>query len=416
MRMLIISPYLPHRHVGHGGGVAIRSMVRHLGQLHETTLISLERSGERGLATAIGAELGVTVHTIPFLDAGTRGLPRLKLFAGRAAALCNGLAQGHPYYVAKYWSRRISETILEKVVAADPDVIHVQCMQLTLYLRDLRRLRDAGGLTSRLVLGSDELSSLPWRRRMETTRNPLHRTALRHQVRAWRNLQTAATSWADTTFCVTDQDRDLLMADGGRNCHTVPLGVDIEAITPVWEPVDPPRLLFVGSFAHRPNREAAMFLVDKVWPVVSKYCQDMELVLAGRGSRRFLAAHGSGDRSISAMGFVEDLTDLYRRCRLFVAPLTEGGGIKIKILEAMAHGIPVATTSTGAEGITDVTEEALWISESGDAFADLVRYMLDNHGETVVRAHKARAVIEERFGWPAIAQRMTDIYSGLVRR
>ena len=214
---------------------------------------------------------------------------------------------------------------------------------------------------------------------------------------------------------MTDQDRDLLISDGGRNCHTVPLGVDIDSIAPAWEPTDPPRLLFVGSFAHRPNREAAKFLVDKVWPIVSKYHQDMEMVLAGRGSRRFLATCGGGNRSISALGFVEDLTDLYRRCRLFVAPLSEGGGIKIKILEAMAHGIPVATTSTGAEGISDSEEGALWISESGDAFAGMIRRMLDDHDETTARAHRARAVIEERFGWPAIAQRMTDLYSGLER-
>ncbi|MBU1074406.1 glycosyltransferase family 4 protein [bacterium] len=415
MLVMLISPYLPHRRVGHGGGVAIRDMVRHLGRRHEITLVSLERSGDRGLAAEVGAELGVDVRTIPFLDAGARGLPRLGLFAGRAAALCRGLAQGHPYYVSKYWSRRISAAILEAAAATDPDVIHVQCMQLTLYLRDLRRLRDAGGLTSRLVLGSDEVSSLPWGRRMSATRNPLLRSILRHQYRAWRHLQTAATDWADITFCVTDQDRDLLLADGGRTCHTVPLGVDIESIAPAWEPTEPPRLLFVGSFAHRPNRTAAGFLVDKVWPIISKYRQDMELVLVGRGARRFLAASGGGDRSITALGYVEDLTDLYRRCRLFVAPLTEGGGIKIKILEAMAHGIPVATTPTGAEGITDDEEGAIWIGEADDAFADMILRMLVDHDEATKRAHKARTVIEERFGWPAIVRRMTDLYSSPER-
>jgi glycosyltransferase involved in cell wall biosynthesis len=235
-------------------------------------------------------------------------------------------------------------------------------------------------------------------------------------VRAWRRLQVAATRWADATFCVTNQDRDLLLADGGRRCHTVPLGIDTESITPVWAPEDPPRLLFVGSFAHQPNRTAAQFLVDKVWPEISKYKQDMEMILAGRGSRRFLAALGGGHRSIKALGFVEDLTDLYRRCRLFVAPLAEGGGIKIKILEAMAHGIPVATTPTGAEGICDAAEEALWICEPGDAFAGLVRDLLDRRDETAVRALRARAIIEERFAWPAIARRMTELYTAIGRR
>ncbi|MBC8424585.1 glycosyltransferase family 4 protein, partial [bacterium] len=364
----------------------------------------------------VGEDLGATVRTIPFIDAGARGLSRLDLYAGRTAALGRSLVRGYPYYVSKYWSRRVSRAVLDAATDVAPDVIHVQCMQLTLFLRDLRGLRDAGGLDAGLVLGSDELSSLPWQRRMETARNPVRRAVLKQQVRAWRRLQTTATHWADATFCVTDQDRDLLLADGGRCCHTVPLGVDTEAIAPVWDPVDPPRLLFVGSFDHSPNRKAAKFLIDNMRPKISKYRQDMEMVLAGRGSRRFLDAHGGGDRSISALGFVEDLTDLYRRCRLFVAPLSEGGGIKIKILEAMAHGIPVATTPTGAEGISDDAEEALWISGAGDDFADLVRHLLDRRDQTADRARKARAIIEERFGWHAIAQRMSDLYSGLVRR
>ena len=411
MRLLILSPYLPHRNVGHGGGISIRHMVRHLGRLHETTLVSLVRENERGLAAGLGAELGVDVRIIPFRDESARGLSRLGLFADRLGALGRSVVRSEPFYAAKYWSRRISAAVRDAVIAVEPDVIHVQCMQLTLYLRDLRRMRDAGVLEARLVLGSDELSSLPWRRRLEAAGNPVLRGMLRHQVRAWRRLQTDATRWADVTFCVTDQDRDMLLADGGRACHTVPLGVDIEAVSPVHAPDGPPRLLFVGSFSHRPNRSAAEFLVDKVWPEAAKYGQDMEMVLAGRGSRRFLAARGDVGASVTALGFVEDLTDLYRRCHLFVAPMTEGGGIKIKILEAMAHGIPVATTPTGAEGITDEDDGAIWIAEPDEAFADAVRLILDDPDAAAARAVKARAVIEERFGWPAIARRMSDLYT-----
>jgi len=422
MRVMIVSPYLPHRRVGHGGGVAIRNMVKHLARRHETVLVSLERSGERGLASEVGADLGTDVRTIPFLDAGARGLSRLGLYTGRAAALGRGLLQGHPYYVSKYWSRRISRAVLDAAADVAPDVIHLQCMQLTLFLRDLRARRDAGGPQAALVRGSDELSALPWQRRAALARNPVRRAVLDQQVRAWRRLQTAATHWADATFCVTDQDRDLLLADGGRNCHTVPLGVDTESVLPVWDPVEPPSLLFVGSFDHAPNREAAKLLVDNLWPKIAKYRQDMEMVLAGRGSRHFLDAHGGRHRSvkargsITALGFVEDLTDLYRRCRLFVAPLTEGGGIKIKILEAMAHGIPVATTPTGAEGICDDAEGALWIGAPDDTFADLVRHALDRRERTADRARRARAIIEERFGWHAIAERMSDLYTGIARR
>jgi len=415
MRVAILSPYLPHRHVGHGGGVSIRNMVLHLGRLHQITLISLLRPGEEGRDAEVSADLGVSVVALPFLDSGAHGAARLELIAGRAAAGIRGLLHGQPYYCAKYWSKGLSRSLCKAVTAAQPDVVLVEGMQMILYLRDLHRLRDQGRLDCRLCLGSDELSSLPRLRQINRTRNPLRKLALRHQASAWQRLQVQATHWADATMCVTDQDRDLLLADGGRNCHTVPLGIDTYAIKPVWAPEPPIRLLFVGSFSHRPNREAVKFLIDKVWPNVAKYAQDMEMVLAGRGSRDFLNAHGGGDRSIKAMGFVEDLTDLYRRCRLFVAPLTEGGGIKIKILEAMAYGIPVATTPLGAEGIMRAEDDALWIGEPDESFADTIRGMLDNRDETANRAIRARTIIEERFGWPALARRMSDLFSSTER-
>ena len=411
MRVAILSAYLPHRHVGHGGGISTRNMVLHLGRLHEVTLISLLRPGETGLDAEVSADLGVSVVALPFLDSGTQGAARLELIAGRAAAGIRGFLHGQPYYGAKYWSKGLSRDLCEAVTAAQPDVVLVEGMQMILYLRDLRRLRDQGRLDCRLYLGSDELSSLPRLRQMSRARNPLHKLALYHQSSARTRRPVQATHWADTTLCVTDQDRDLLLADGGRNCHTVPLGIDTTAITPVWAPAPPTRLLFVGSFSHRPNREAVKFLIDKVWPNVAKYDQDMEMVLAGRGSRDFLNAHGGGDRSINAVGYVEDLTDLYRRCRLFVAPLTEGGGIKIKILEAMAHGIPVATTPLGAEGIVRTEDDALWIGEPDESFAATIRQMLDSQDETTHRAIRARTLIEERFGWPALARRMSDLFS-----
>ena len=416
MRVTVVSPYLPHRRVGHGGGVSIGHMVRHLGRLHSTVLVSLERPAESGLGPQTAADLGVDVLTLPFLDAGARGTDRLRLVADRLAAGGRGLLHGHPYYLSKYWSSDLSRALCDRVTATRPDVVLVEGMQMILFLRDLRYRRDAGGLEAALVLGSDELSSLPRLRRLETERNPLKRMALKHETDAWRRVQAQATHWADATFCVTDQDRDLLRADGGRACHTVPLGIDIDRISTDRAPVDPPRLLFVGSFSHAPNRTAAEFLVDKIWPGIANYRQDMEMILAGRGSRGFLRAHGRGDSSIKALGFVEDLTDLYRRCRLFIAPLTEGGGIKIKILDAMARGIPVVTTPLGAEGIARDDEHALWISRSDADFADTVRAALDDETEAAACAARARTIIEARFGWPAIAARMTELFSNLGRR
>lgn len=421
MRVLVLSPYLPHRDVGHGGGMAVRGLVRALARRHETFLLSLLRPGQEGLV-AQTAELGAEVLPLPFLDRSARGAGSALLAARRAGAVLRSLRSGYPLYVEKYWSPRLSRQTAAAIARCRPDAIQVEYLQLSLLLRDLRRRRDAppdgdraaGGEAPprpRLVLNTHELGSLPRRRRQAAARGPLARARWGREAAAWERLQRDATRWADTTLCVTEQDRRLLEAGGGAGCRTVPLGVDTEEVLPVWSGDAGSDLLFVGSFDHRPNRVSVKFLVDKVWPQVAQYLPEARLLLVGRGSAEFLGSLGGGPAGVSALGYVEDLVPLYSRCRLFVAPLVEGGGIKIKVLEAMARGIPVVTTPIGAEGIAEPEDEALVVAEP-DRFSAAVLDCLRDEPGTRRRAAAARRIVEQRYSWSALVERLTRIYEG----
>ncbi len=417
MRILVLSPYLPHSDVGHGGGTAVRGLLTYLARHHDVTLASFLRPGEDDLVPEVEA-LGVQVASLPFLDQQARGMSRLGLLAARAWAAGRSLVSRYPYYVEKYWQPRLSHDLLSLTSRIRPDAIQIEYLQLALYVRDLQRWREArqqaNGTTARprLVLNSHELGSVPRRRRAAGTGRGWRRALYSAEAGAWERLQRDATLWADTTLCVTAQDRELLQQLGGRRCRTVPLGIDTDAVQPIWQPSKPLRLLFVGSFAHQPNRTAVKFLVDKIWPQIAQYPEFGQILVAGRGSRAFLGTLGIVPAGIQALGFVADLTHLYRDCQLFVAPLTEGGGIKIKILEAMAHGIPVVTTPIGAEGIVDPAEEALWIAEPDTSFAESMIRALQEPAESRRRAARARVIIEQRFSWSAITRMLTSIYEG----
>jgi polysaccharide biosynthesis protein PslH len=130
----------------------------------------------------------------------------------------------------------------------------------------------------------------------------------------------------------------------------------------------------------------------------------------GRGSRHFLNELGVDDPRVHGHGFVDDLEEFYRRGSLFVAPLPEGGGIKIKILEAMARGIPVVTTPVGAEGIVTPRDDAAWIALPDDRFHEAVLSALDDPEEAALRASNARRIMEERFSWRGIVDQLTEHY------
>jgi glycosyltransferase involved in cell wall biosynthesis len=411
VRILIVTPYLPHEHVGHGGGSAVRGMVAELARRHEVCLVSLVRPADAHRIGEVTA-LGVTVEAVPFIDRSATGLDRLRLVAGRLMAAARATAARYPFYVAKYASGSLDRAACRVAAAWRPDVIQIEYLQLALTLRALRRWRDsAGDDRPRLVLDSHELGSLPRRRRAAGAALP-HRAWLALDAAAWDRLARDASGWADTTLCVTEQDRQLYARAGGRRLATVPLGIDVRGLQPARDAGWPRRVLFLGSFQHPPNRAAARLLCQDVWPAAAPRLPGWELVLAGPGSADFLAGLDDVPAGVSATGFVADLDALFRSCSVFAAPLTEGGGIKIKILEALARGIPVVTTPIGAEGIVDRDQDLVaWAEGAGD-FADVLVRTADDPGGAGDRALRARRFVEERFAWEAVVGRLEEIYRG----
>jgi len=416
MKILVLTPYLPHRRVGHGGGTAVRDLVTWLARRHEVMVAALVRPGEEDLLCEV-KELSASIAPIPFRDNNSRGFARAAMLFERARAWGRSVQSGFPWFVEKYWSPEYSRQVLSIVEDFDPDVIQIEYLQMALLVRDLRQWRDSRDSNSPLlVLNSHELGSLPRERRAQRASNPLAAIAAKKQAQSWRRLQVKSTGWADRTLCVTPEDHVLFENMGGKNLLTVPLGMDLSRIKADWDPGPGLRLLFVGSFDHRPNQLAVEFLVKKMWPEVAAALPEARLTIVGRGSRTFLSRmenlENLADQGVEALGFVEDLTGLFRKCHLFVAPLPEGGGIKIKILEAMARGIPVVTTPVGAEGISTADEGAIVIAPCDDGFASTVLTTALDPAESRRRSVSARHLIEDRFSWEAITEQLTGIYKG----
>ena len=413
MRILLVTPYLPHPEVAHGGGQAIRGQATALARRHDCTVISLLRPGEERHVEAAAAQ-GFALRTVPFVDRQARGLARLGLLSRRVAALGRVARDRYPLYAAKYHDASLERTVIAAAAALRPDVIQVEYLQLAYLLRRLRCWRDALPAAEpgpRLILSSHEVSSLP-RRRRAAVAGPGQRRWLLVVAGAWDRLARDASDWADATLCVTDQDRALLATAGGHNLVTVPLGIAVPPRLPVTDPATPPRILFLGSFAHGPNRSAADVLCRRLWPGIAPRLPGWELVLAGAGSREFLAGIGNTGAPVRALGFVNDLSRVLADSRLLAAPLLEGGGIKIKILEAMAHGLPIVTTPIGAEGIVTREDDLVWWADDADAFPAALLAAASDPQAAAERAARAHRHVAEHFSWDAVCARLEPIYRG----
>jgi glycosyltransferase involved in cell wall biosynthesis len=238
-------------------------------------------------------------------------------------------------------------------------------------------------------------------------------SGFRHELDGKRGLRGLADferkllSSASESWMVSAPDmeaaHELCLA---ANLRLVPNVVDVAAITPVAVPTPEPRALFVANFSYEPNRNALRFLLTEVMPLVWEQLPQAQLTLVGGSLREALYGEGLADTAsdprIEALGFVEDLANAYGRARCAVVPLLQGGGTPLKLLEALAYGLPTLTTPRAghALGLRDGVD--CLFADGAHPFAEALVSVLRDGAPQLGAA--ARMVAEERYSVRALAR------------
>lgn len=232
---------------------------------------------------------------------------------------------------------------------------------------------------------------------------------------AWLKLINYELSWCrkyDLVLTVTEREGAFLTSylPGQAVSSAAPTGVDVDYYAPSERTeVVPQTLLFVGYMRHAPNIEAALYLGREVFPRVKARCPQARLTIVGANPSADVREL-EVDPSITVAGFVEDVRLYYRTHAVFVAPILSGAGVRVKILEAMAAGIPVVTTTMGAEGIAYTPGRDLLIGDDPDSIAEAIIGLLANSERAANVAARGRAVVETRYSWDAIVSNLETLY------
>lgn len=153
-------------------------------------------------------------------------------------------------------------------------------------------------------------------------------------------------------------------------------------------------LLFVGAFGYSPNVEGVLWFIEAIWPAIRDAEPAARLLVAGSGAPAALRAHAGRD-GIDVLGFVADLEGLYARATLAIAPLRAGGGTRIKLLEAAAHGVPIVATPLAAQGLA-FGGEAIWRAATATDFSRAVLEALATPDERARRMERSLTLVRRR--------------------
>lgn len=396
LRVVALTPYqfVP---VQHGGGTLILHALRALATRgHDVSVVGFVDSEEWVRAAEPLREF---CREVRLLIRPQRALPEARL---RVAPLQTVLFEMPELRAA-----------LDQVIAAqDADVLQIEYTQLASFARPAprhvacvtahdvafvsqyrRALAEAGGEKAELESFSEYLRTF------------------HHEVTALRRC--------DAVFPVTAHDGRLLRRYLGRGAHVSNeprTGVDVERLGAIPRAPEPASLLFVGFFLHPPNVDAILWFAREVLPRVHRLRPDARLTIVGAEPPEEVRRLADDPR-VEVAGFVPELDRVYGRSTAMVAPIRMGAGVRIKILEAFAAGLPVVSTRMGAEGIDAEDGRELLVAEDAATMADKTVRLLDDRALQADLSRAARAWVGRAHAWPAIAAGMEREYrAALVRR
>jgi polysaccharide biosynthesis protein PslH len=401
-RVLLLAPFPPRLDAAHGGGRAVAQLVRALARRQRVALAWLRTRDEAGIDPEL-AKLceRVLEHVRPGVSySSVRPWPR-------ALTVLPRMLTGRPLWVAARWQPAFARALRRLAEDWQPHVVQAEFGAMGQYL-DAAAEGSTGAL--RIVTIHEPAAANAARRRDGSS--GAERLAWTLSARLWSRYEGRLLQRADATVVFTAADRRALHA-----CHAtapiaqIPLGSELPALPadPVGE--QPPALLFVGNYVHPPNLEAARWLLDELFPRLRTRFPGLRLWIVGDGAPDSLR-RAAGD-GVQVTGRVPEVAPFMERAAVVVAPLRSGGGMRVKMLDAMAAGKAVVATPLAVEGLDVRHGEQLLVAGDADAFVAAVASLLDDAGRRRELAQAARAWAESNLSWEQCAMQYEALYDRL---
>lgn len=403
LRLLLLAPFPPRLDAVHGGGRTVARLMEGLASRHRIALLYLRAADEPAGDPRLGEwceVVGEIARPGPGSGRVRRGWERLgtgiKLLAGK------------PVWISKWAVPAYAARLRTLAREWQPDIVQLEFAVMGQYLPALSGCRAPRVLT---VHDPAAAAARDQCRAATGVARALH--AL--EVRSWERYERTIIQSVDTAVVFTDQDRRAIEQLAAVTPVTrIPLGhtVPKQALDPVG--VAPPGLVFIGNFMHPPNLDAAERLARAILPRVRAGCPDAVLHIIGDRPPPHLC-HMADDHLV-VTGRVPDVTPYLDRAAVVAVPLRQGGGMRVKVMEALALGKAVVASPRAVQGLDVRDGHDVLIAETDEEFAEAILQLLRDPDRRAALAARARARALEQPGWNDAVAAYDALYGRLPHR
>lgn len=409
MRVLIVSSLFPAPVIS-GGARRIGNLIREIGRRHSLQMLSLITAEQEGVEPHLdGLEapaelvLGKVNHTL--MEQLSDAFGPSQWF--RTARRTIERLQGTPRVVRRAYFPEFERRLRQVLNHQEFDVVQLEFAEMGRYLPLVRRLAPR----ARVVLEEIEITYIAYERAVGSA-SGMNDDDLKAELARMKGFQHRLWPRCDALVAMSEVDREHIRQQGVEEDRiwVVPNGVDTDFFSFQEPGEDSRRLLFLGYFMHPPNVTGLRFFAEEIWPIVRREQPRARIDVVGDAAPPEFKALDGRD-GITVHGFVPDLLSLMRNCRAMVVPILHGGGTRLKVLEAFSAGLPVVSTPIGCEGIDVRDGEDVLLAERAGDFARQVCRVLDDTSRARSIALGARDLVERKYSWQAIGDRLEEVWA-----
>jgi sugar transferase (PEP-CTERM/EpsH1 system associated) len=365
---------------------------------HEIVVLSpYEGEAESGFARELERELSIEVMMFPLRAKWLR--------------LLWGLATNRPLTVSYFYSSELQRAFDDLVASSKCDAVLCTSSAMASYVFRSEGLAKERGLPgTRLIMDFMDLDSDKWNQYQANSALPMSLVYSR-EARLVSRLETDSYQAFDACFFVSANE-SLLFAEQLPESSKVRVmgnGIDTDVFfpDPIRQVSGHPVFLFTGVMNYRPNEDAVEWFVDAVWPSILSAWPEAEFIVAGMDPSPKIQQLGK-IKGITITGFVQDIVPFYQKATVFVAPFRLARGLQNKILQSLACGLPVVTTSLGLEGINAKDGIDLLVADGEQEFITKIERLMTEPSLYRRLSENGPRLIQREHSWSSILRDLAD--------
>ena len=401
LRILFLVPFAPGLRASHGGGRVIGQLIAHLAQRHQIALCYVRASGEPAIDDTLRKHCDVVeeVLLLQMKDSATNPW-------SRRLRVWRELMKGKPLWAIDRFHPEVEERVKSLINSWHPDIVQIEFHIMGQYLSALE------GYPAPRILVQHEAGVESAR---EAMRSPLSAGRIMSwlDLLAWQRFERKVLQQVQTVVVFTERDHESvsrLSAD--IPVMRIPFGTEIPERAPDASE-EPLSLLFVGNFKHLPNLDAADRLINRIFPQVQDQIPEARLYLVGDHLRSTFM--NRADKNVICTGYVPDVKPYLDKASIVVVPVRLGGGMRVKILEALSAGKAIVASSLAVEGLGLVNGEQVILAEENEEFSRAIIDLLRSPHQRASFASRTRVWAGENLSWEKTVLAYDDLYHQLLR-